>query len=177
VIGYNLANTNANTPLDEQHVILANALLINSRYRDVHGAEAADDLKETEYSHADANEKVNCQTPAEYIATNNDDGSQHSKIHSHDNIVTTTSSKISFSPSVGVAPERHHLVHNEHEDSKTAEDTMYLELHETAESIDQKLLKLLRDDLWTQNNDSPRPGGKYFDRRACTTPLEWPRLL
>ena len=181
VVGYNLANTRANTPVDEQEVILANAVLINGKYRDIHNSEAANEDKEE-------SEKIEAVTTAQGITSNNIPNGKGSQNVMQDKPLNRVSRRgsnfqraggdsVDFITQVSVDNDHNKgelsEIHgnkkntddttvdasNDERNENTQEDGMYLNLHATAESIDEKLLRLLRDDVCTYTNDTPRPSG------------------
>ena len=184
VVGYNLANTRANTPVDKQEVILANAVLINGKYHDVHNSEAANEDKQEPG-------KIEAVTTAQGITSNNTPSVKGSQNDVQDEPLNRVSRRgsnfqraggetVDFLTQVSVnnghnkgEPSGIHGneentedttvdASNDERNENTQKDGMYLNLHATAESIDEKLLRLLRDDVWTYTNDTPRPSGTCF---------------
>ena len=182
VVGYNLANTKANAPVDKQQVILTNAVIINAKYRDVHNSEAADEDKQKQReleATTTAQDITRDEAPVrgtmdESIVNHNhinEEPMRDSNLHRAEGGSVDVCDHLSDGHSKKPS-ETHGTTEdtdgtainasNDGGDGNADEDSMYLQLHATAESIDQKLLRLLRDDVWTYTNDTPRPSGMYI---------------
>ena len=166
-MGYNLANTKANTPVDKQPVILPNALLINTRYHDVHNNESTDGDK-LQQGQEELVTKMAALVPKMTNIGDRNPGGGLSRADGDSEDVRTQVSAEANHGNRSISQDTHSI--NETKASKApacidggnderGEDDMYMELHTTAEAIDQKLLRLLRDDVWTYSNDTPRPSG------------------
>ena len=169
MVGYNLANTAPNIPVNKQQVILANAVLIDSRYRDIHNSESANEDKQIQMLAAQ-----NVLNSVGEIGEHDEDNNTNKldEHHAHDNDgVTNTKIEDGHVDATSCQPAEDidsasSLTNTDDvkigAEVKPSEDGMYLQLHATAQSIDQKLLRLLRDDVWTYANDTSRPSGMYI---------------